>query len=139
MYSLSVGLVVFPLAYVFFSFGAAPEAVSLHGPIFEVSHVVLVTHGQKPSSVRSIIGEVSVVLRTVGEYSKAFSHFSIEAELPFEERVRGEKNSFSVLDSILLPSKVEVVGLSLEDVVGLLHEFILGEIVLTESVMLGVD
>ena len=137
--TLPVGLVVLPLPDVLLTLLILPQPVPLHRSVLEVPHVVLFSKRQQSSPMGSIIGKIPNKGRTVGELGKSLAHLMVETEGALVEGMRGNKDPQSVAESIVDRSKVEGFLGGQELVVGLREELFLGEEVLGEEVILGVD
>jgi len=79
--AVAVGLVALPLADVLLPVFISPESVALHGPVFEVSHVVLVPEFEPSLTVSPVVFEVPEVDGSVGKFHVAFAHLVVKAEL----------------------------------------------------------
>lgn len=80
-----MSLTCLPLAYVFLTFAVLPQTIAFHGPVLEVSYVVLFLESQQAVAVWFVVGKVAVVGRTIRIESVAFAHLVMQTELSFVE------------------------------------------------------
>lgn len=83
--AMPIGFVVLPLSHILLSFLIFPKSISLHCPVFEIPHVVLLIEGQKTMTVRLVIHKIAIICGLVGKYHITLAHFMVETEVTLIE------------------------------------------------------
>ena len=78
---VAVSFVALPLPNIFLPLLVSPKSVSLHRPVLEISHIVLVPKFEPALPVRPVILEVPKVDSPVGKLHVPLAHFVVKAEL----------------------------------------------------------
>lgn len=119
--TVAVSTVALPSPHIFLPL-LFPQAVALHRPILEISHVVFFSECQQAATVGFVVDKISEIGGSRGKAHEALSHFAVQTEPAFVDGMLCDEHAQTVSTAALHPSQINPVFSRLDLIPLLPHE-----------------